>query len=260
MKVGCFGSSSQIPMIERAGFDNAELDICEIAAMDEASYKELKARIASSPLGFKVFSGFMPLSERIHEAGFDSGKWFDHAERSAERTAELGAEIWTFGAGKCRSIPEGISRADGEKQVLEFVHGICERIAPYKITLVVEPLGPVNSNYLNYIGEAVDFIKKVDLDNCKTMCDLRHMHKLSETLSDISRYVEYIKHAHIDYPDGDRRLFPMEGDGFDYVPYLKALKESGYQGDLTVEATAYDDFEAEAGKCVSYLHKLNKLF
>lgn len=257
MKLGCFGFARHIPPIQQAGFDCAELDIMEIAGMDRQQFSELKNITRDSGLGFWSFSGFMPLTERMHSAGFDMRRWFDHAEASAEKTSQLGGLLWTFGAGKCRSIPENYADVEGAKaKVAEFVAGICDRIAPCGVTLVVEPLGPANSNYLNLIGEAVEFVHTLGKPNCKSMCDLRHMHKLDESLQDILTYREDIAHAHIDYPRGMERCFPKAGDGFDYAPYIESLKESGYQGLLVVEATAYSDFLAEARSCVAHLEIL----
>jgi sugar phosphate isomerase/epimerase len=254
MRLGCFGSTHHIPLIKRAGFDSAELDIMEITGLTLQQFSELKSIAADSGLGFEAFSGFMPLTERIHREDFDMPRWFDHAEAAADRTALLGARLWPFGAGKCRSIPENCTDVAGAKaKVAEFVCGICERIAPHGITLAIEPLGPANSNYLNLIGEAARFASSLGKPNCKVMCDLRHMHKQSENLEDIIIYRHSIVHAHIDYPQGTERLFPKEGDGYDYRPYIATLKASGYNGLLTVEATTYEDFTQDARSCVDYL-------
>jgi len=254
MRLGCFGFARHIPLIGQAGFDSAELDIMEIVGMTGQQFAELQVIAADSGLGFEVFSGFMPLTERMHRNDFDMQRWFGHAEAAADRTGRLGARLWAFGAGKCRSIPDDCTdRAGAEAKVAEFVSGICERIAPYGISLAIEPLGPANSNYLNFIGEAMQFAKSLGKPNCKAMCDLRHMHKLDESLEDIIAYRDWIVHAHIDYPRGTERLFPRKGDGFDYLPYLDTLKASGYQGLLTVEATTYADFAQDATACVSYL-------
>ena len=254
MKLGCFGFARYIPLIKRAGFDSAELDIMEIVGLAGPQFAELKVIAADSGLGFEAFSGFMPLTERIHREDFDMQKWFDHAEAAADRTAQLGAQFWPFGAGKCRSIPDNCTDIEGAKaKVAEFVGGICERIAPYGLSLAIEPLGPANSNYLNFIAEAVQFANGLGRPNCKVMCDLRHMHKLNEDLEDILLYKDSLIHAHIDYPRGTERFFPKEGDGFDYSPYIKTLKAAGYKGLLTVEATAFEDFLQDATSCVKHL-------
>lgn len=257
MKLGCFGFTRHIPLIAKAGFDSAELDIMEIVSMTQPQFVELQRVAADSGLGFEAFSGFMPLTERIYREDFDMLRWWDHAEIAADRTAQLGARLWPFGAGKCRSIPENCIDVKGVKtKIAEFVAGICDRIAPYGITIAMEPLGPANSNYLQTIGETVAFVKGLQKPNCKVMCDLRHMHAVGESLEDIVIYKDWIIHAHIDYPLGAKRLFPKKGDGYDYLPYIKALKVSGYKGSLSVEATTYADFLQDAISCVDLLVSL----
>lgn len=254
MRLGCFGFARHIPLIQKAGFDSAELDIMEIVNMTQPQFAELKRMAADSGLGFEAFSGFMPLTERIYREDFDMQRWWKHAEIAADRTAQLGARLWPFGAGKCRSIPENCGDVEAVKaKFAAFVAGICDRIARYGINLAVEPLGPANSNYLQTIGEAVAFAKNLQKPNCKVMCDLRHMQAMGENFEDIVIYKDWIIHAHIDYPLGTDRLFPKKDDGYDYLPYIRMLKASGYKGLLSVEATTYTDFLRDATSCIELL-------
>lgn len=247
MKYGCFGSIRQIPLIEKAGFDAAELDFCEIAALSGEEFGLLSRRIKESSLDFSVYSGLIPLTERFHSETFDRAYWLEHIRKGTDRVSQLGASMIPFGAGKCRSIPDGCTGLNAAKErILSLVSDICGILKPYGITLVIEPLGPANSNYINYIAEAVQFVSVLSLPNCKAMCDLRHMHKLGEDMDEIVKYRDFILHAHIDYPEGDKRFFPNTKDGFDYAPYFEALSKAGYDGILTIEATAYTDFSREA--------------
>ncbi len=256
MRLGCFGGAGDIEGIRLAGFDSAELDIMELSGMSSEAFAEFIRRCRDSGLGFESFSGFMPLTERIHAPGFDRAKWLDHARRMGERTQALGARVWPMGAGKCRSIPLDADLAQAKRKVADFFGGICEAIAEFGIVLAVEPLGPASSNYLNRIAQARAFAQELGLPNCRAMCDLRHMHSQGEPLSEIAQHAEWIVHAHIDHPLGDRRRFPREGDGYDYRPYLEALTLSGHDRLLGVEATAYEDFPAEAAASASYLRAL----
>jgi len=256
-RIGCFGRCAQIDEIAAAGYDSAELDILELNAMSAGEFGAFIRRAGETGLGFEAFSGFMPLSERICSEGFDRAFYIEHAKRAAERTGRLGARLWPFGAGKCRSLPEdpAIVPAMREK-VADFVGELSDVLLPYGISLAVEPLGPANSNFLNRIAEAAAFAAALCRPNCFAMCDLRHILKSGDSYAEVQSFRRQIIHAHIDYPLGELRFFPQSGDGFDYLPYLRALKQADYPGLITVEATSYRDFAAEAGACRAFLAEL----
>lgn len=87
------------------------------------------------------------------------------------------------------------------------------------------------------------------------MCDLRHMVKNGEDFGEILKFRDVISHAHIDLPLGECRRFPQRGDGYDYSDYLGALGASGYEGILTIEATFWNDFAAEAVSSAEFLRR-----
>ena len=70
MRFGCFGFIRHIPLIEQAGFDTAELDICEINALPDDAFKRLLEKADATTLSFEVFSGLIPLTERFHSEDF----------------------------------------------------------------------------------------------------------------------------------------------------------------------------------------------
>lgn len=255
MRLSCFGYVSQIPQIKAAGYESAELNTVEIMRMSDIEYEDFRKRALDSGLGFEVFSELIPLTERIYLDSFDVKYWIDYVKRVGQRIKPLGAIIMPFGAGKCRSIPDRCEDISFVKnKIINFVRGVSEAFKEYDIKLVIEPLGPAFSNYINTIGEAVEFIKLVDDDNCKVMCDLRHMISNGEDMDEIINYKDYILHAHIDYPLGSHRYFPSIEDCFDYKPYINALKQANYKGILTVEATDFNDFTSESYECAKYLN------
>lgn len=262
MKFGCFGSLSQLPLIQEAGFDSAELNFCELTSLSDSDFESFRQSASKSGLGLEVFSGLIPLTERFHSPDFRLDDWLEHTRKGAARAAQLGTYMIPFGAGKCRSIPADCTNQNAAKQkVLTIVRSLSDVLSEFKITLVVEPLGPANSNYLNTIPETVEFIHAVNRKNCSCMCDLRHMHKLHESMNDIVACRDFILHAHIDYPRGDSRYFPSGSDSFDYAPYFAALARADYHGLLTVEATAVrTNYLPEAKESVRLLHELAKLY
>ncbi len=257
MRFGCFGFAGDIDSIASAGFDSAELDLMELSRMTDAQFRAFAARARGTGLGFEAFSGFMPLTERIHDPAFSAPKWFDHAKKCAERTRELGAVLWPMGAGRCRSLPEGAADESAAKaRVADFFGGVARAIGGYGILLAVEPLGPAYSNYLQKIGEVAEFARSLGVSNCRAMCDLRHMLAASDPMEAIGENADALSHAHIDYPVGPERRFPAPNDGMDYRPYVAALKRAGYQGLLTVEATSYRNLALEAARSARYLRAL----
>lgn len=256
MKFGCFGFVNQLEDIASCGFDTAELDLCEITAMDSKSFSDFYVRAMESGLTFEVFSGLLPLSVRIHQEDFREEAWLRHIDLAARRAALLGARMIPFGAGKCRSIPEDCTDIPAARQrVADFISRICENFQKYGLELVIEPLGPANSNFLNYVSETAAFARSLGKDNCHTMCDLRHMYKLKDSFDTLTENRPEIRHAHIDYPRGGLRKFPQEDDGYNYQPYFDALFRAGYDEILTIEATSYEDFRAEADKSLRFLKK-----
>ncbi len=258
MKLSCFCPAALLSQAGKAGFDDVEPDICEINAMSAAQFEAYQSEARAAGFAMEVFSDVIPLTERFHSPQFDLAFWLEHVKRGAERTASLGARRWTFGAGKCRSIPEDCpDRAAAVRRVEKIVGAICDVLLPYGITLLVEPLGPANSNFLGTIDETADFVRRIGRNNLSAMCDLRHMVKREEPFTEIIRCREWIGHAHIDNPAGTARLFPQAGDGYEgYEEYIRALKEAGYDGILAIEATQYGDFLSEARESVRYLRTL----
>jgi len=120
--------------------------------------------------------------------------------------------------------------------------------------VALEPLGPAYSNYLQTIGQAAAFLETCGANNAGTMCDLRHMVASGDALEDVTRFRERILHTHVDYPLGNRRVFPMRDDGYDYTPYLRRIVETKAER-LSVEALQETDLST-GRPCVAYLREL----
>ncbi|MFZ3109761.1 MAG: hypothetical protein WA234_03600, partial [Rectinemataceae bacterium] len=48
------------------------------------------------------------------------------------------------------------------------------------------------------------------------------------------------------------RIVPRLDDGFDYGPFLEALKGIAYKGILSVEASVFEDFPREITECLGF--------
>ena len=123
--------------------------------------------------------------------------------------------------------------------------------------LILEPLGPKYSNYINTIPEAVRVIEQVNMPNLFTMADLRHMVWSKEDFNDLTTYVQYIHHIHVDYPCSfPARGYPNASDQYDYGAFIKAIIASGYQDTITVEVDIPADWNAAHNGVMQVLGEL----
>ncbi len=256
MKYGCFGSLSDLPDIAAAGFSSVELGIDEIDELSEEELEKLSEFLTAHQMDCKIFSRIMPLNLSILSEEFDQSYWLNRYAVLARKTARLGAEAWVFGCGKPRSLGKGPDREGRAAKIDEFISKTAEVLGREGLMLIIEPLGPAYSDYLQTIEEVQACVRRLSSGNLSAMCDLRHMAATGEPLSNISKFAGYIAHAHIDYPLGSKRFFPKENDGFDYRPYLQALRDIGYRGLLTVEAVHFKSLAEEGRDSLFYLQTL----
>jgi len=250
MRLSFFGFSKDIDAIANAGFDCIEMHYREIIPMSEGEFTELKRKIASCPLKVEVINNPLPLDKQIIAGEFSLNDYREHIEIGARRAAELGARFCNFGNGKTRSLPPEAS--DEEKKaarakICEAIKYICDVNAKYNITVIMEPLSPVVSNFILNIPEAIALAKELGVKNMKPFIDLRWFNDEKRPYGEIIEYADQIQHIHIDNPTTKfpERPIPRLSDNFDYTPFIDALKAICYKGIISCEANTFKDFEKD---------------
>ena len=247
MRLSCFGYIKDLDDIAAAGYDCAELHVREIMSFDDAEYSKARARLKSCGIPAHVFDNPIPLDSRIADPSFDLAYYRDFLAKAADRCAEMGARYFIFGNGKARSLPAEGDVAGAAEKFDEFFRMLLEISAERNITVLIEPLGKKLSNIVNSIPEAVAFIRKYGVPNLKTFVDYRYMVELDRPLSELAEYEPYIKHVHLDNPATvfPERVVPRQDDGFDYAPFLSALKRICYKEIVSIEASVFKNFAKE---------------
>lgn len=242
MKIGGFGRIKDYPQISGTGFDFAELDIPEIVDLSGDALQSFQKEI-SKGIPVTIGSRLLPVTEPLFfNPGFSPESLHPYLEKACQKTAQLGIQAVILGNGKARSVPSGKAVQD-ESVFIDSLRIMAQEAAKNKQILILEPLGPRYSNYINTISQAVHLIERVGLDNVFTMADLRHMVGSKESFQDIATYLPYIRHIHIDYPISyPERRYPSAQDNYDYAPFLNSLELAGYDGTLTIEADIPKDW------------------
>ena len=121
------------------------------------------------------------------------------------------------------------------------------------VRLALEPLSPKITNFLRTASEAVELIEMVDSPRCQLILDCNAMASESKAPPDlIRRYRSHLIHFHANDPNG-------QGPGFgelDFVPILKALRETDFGGWVSVEVFNYKPGpERLARESIGYMKK-----
>ena len=257
MRLSFFGFSKDIDAIAQAGFDCIEMHYREIVPLSDAEFKELKKKLDNSPLTTEVINNPLPLDRQIIAPDFSIEDYRGHLELGAERAAELGARFCNFGNGKTRSLPKDACAAEiasARKKICEAIKLVCEINAKHNITVLLEPLSPVVSNFILSVPEAIALAEELGVKNMKPFIDLRWFVDEKRPLDEIVKYADSIQHIHIDNPalPFPERRIPRLSDNFDYAPFIDTLKKICYKGIISCEANTFTDFEKDLGDFTAF--------
>lgn len=149
--------------------------------------------------------------------------------------------------GKTRSFEKEWNKEEGVKCMVEVIHKSGLYAQEKGVTLAIEAINRYETNFLNTLEEAVNFINMINLPNVRTMADTYHMNIEEVNPAETIRKYGYTL-ANLHLADSNRQA---PGDGhFDFVSVAKALGEVGFQGYCSFEVFGiypwklwYDTFE-----------------
>jgi len=93
---------------------------------------------------------------------------------------------------------------------------------------------------LNTMKETSEFLPRVRKENLSSVISLRELEQIGLSLSDLAEYRQLVDHVQMDNPrfyDG-ARVCPRPNDGYEYRPFLQALKDAGYSADISLPGDA----------------------
>lgn len=149
---------------------------------------------------------------------------------------ELGGDLLVFGSPAQRRLPEGASKAVAADYAVDTFQRALKGIVDAGVRVCLEPLSPPDANFINTAAEGVEILQRLGHPNFVLHLDVKAMSTEDAPTPDvIRRYAKHMDHFHANDPN-------LRGPGFgntDFVPIFKALKESNYQGWVSVEVFDY---------------------
>ena len=234
MKIGFCGPADQAAHAKAAGCDYIELNFTTVTRMDEAQFTQAKVELAAAGLQSEVMNCFIPADFNLFS--LEDGTALEaYMRKGMARAKEMGTELIVFGSAGARKLPAGVERPEGLAKLERWFRLAGELAIEFGLIIVIEPLAYKEDNAVNTVLEGLALMKKIDIPGLRLLADLNHMGYNGEDCAGILQAGADLLHCHIANPVG--RVYPMPGDGYDYLPFFAALRGISYAGRLSVEAS-----------------------
>jgi D-psicose/D-tagatose/L-ribulose 3-epimerase len=250
VQIGYCGGISDIDAVRAAGFDYIELRTAEIANLSDADYDHLVERMKTA--GFPVPTTYQFILGKMKITGPDINKDEELAyfRKALDRVAKLGTRTVVVGSGTARQYPEGLSKEEAFRQLVDFFKRLASEARARQIVIAIEPLRREESNIINSMGEGLQLIEAVNDPNIQLNLDFYHLASEKEDPAIILKAANHIAHVHMANPNG--RVFPLKWEEYSYTPFFENLRRIGYDKEISVEAST-KDFPNEAPRAIAFL-------
>lgn len=252
VRVGYCTSVKNAEAAKAAGFDYVEVSATEIAGLPDADFDATVARLKQAGIQTPAANLFVPQTIKVVGPDVDVEQQTAHVRKVMSRLSRLGVEVLVFGSGGARRVPDGFSRDEAWKQLVDFSRRAADEARPYNITVTIEPLRKQETNIINTAAEGLELVNAVNHPNFQLMIDFYHLASEHEDPAIVLKARDHLRHLHVANPQG--RVFPQKWDEFDYAPFFANLKTIGYDKRISMEGST-KDLAAEGPVTVALLRK-----
>lgn len=212
-------------------------DAVEILPFDPDNFPAAKAKAAAADLGLTLNTGYgMPAEYNIISPDAKvRANGLEFSEKLIDLSYEAGAEVfggmiycgWGYLTGKMRTEQEWKWAVEGYQKIADYA------LSNGDLILGIEPVNRFESHFINIAADAVKFIRDVGRPNVKVHLDTFHMIREEESIPravlDTAGDLGYVHACE------NQRGIPGTGQ-VPWVKFFRALKQTGYDGCITIES------------------------
>ena len=233
-----WGDLRQVGLFADAGFDFFESAVpaMMIPEQDRTAWLEQRRRILACPLPLRSCNCFIPGKFRLTGPKADFAPALAFAETACRRADEVGVKTFVLGSSGARNYPADCwTKEKAVDQFTEFCKRLADRIADCDVTVVLEPLRPKEANFLNYVWEGRELVRRIGSPKVRLLADFSHMSAGGESPDSILAAGDMILHCHAGIaPSGNAP--GIDADPGVVPDYFKAIASIGYTGGVSIEA------------------------
>lgn len=235
MQFGVCTTVEDSPAAKAVGFDFIEVRVDQLIRGEEPDNQWTGAKqAAQTALPIRSANVLIPGTFKITGPEADLARLESYLTTVASRAAGIGITNLVLGSGNARKVPDGFDRGRGQQQMVEFLQMAARVLQKHGITLCVKHLNKNESNIINSVDEAMSYVNKVNHPNIRCVIDTFHMWVNDERPESYKPHVASVLHVNV--ADRDRGEPSKEN----YRPLFGVLKQGGYKGPLSVEATNFN--------------------
>lgn len=152
--------------------------------------------------------------------------------------ADLGAHRIVVGSPKQRNVEPGVSFDQAWDWATAVFRESAMRAEQRDVVICFEPLAPSETNFINSAAQAIEFVGQLHTPHFKIILDVKAMSSETKPIPQIIRE-SWPNFAYFHANDKN-----LKGPGFgevDFRPILKALKDVGYDGFVSVEVFDFEE-------------------
>lgn len=145
---------------------------------------------------------------------------------------------------------------DTSRREREWIYDITLSSALYAkelgVDFIIEPINRYETNFINSISEALDFIAEIDTGNLGVMADVFHMNIEEINISDSLRLAgNNLTYVHL----SDSNRCRPGGGHIDFKTILSILHEIDYKGFMSMEFLPGANADASAREAIAFIKK-----
>lgn len=198
----------------------------------DAEFAPRAAALRAAGFPMPAANVMLPATLKCSGPEIDYARLDRYAHTLFRRCRETGTRIIVFGSAGARMVPAGFPIARGFEQYVDILKQFGPLAEEQEVTLVVEPLNRGECNLVNTVLEGAEAVRRANTRGVKLLVDIFHMLRNGESPDDIVKVGPLLRHAHI-AENKDRAAPGVHGE--DFRPYLRALRQAGYNDRLALE-------------------------
>jgi D-psicose/D-tagatose/L-ribulose 3-epimerase len=221
----------QLEKIKSTGFDGVEIPIF---GGDATHYRKLRRKLDELQLKTSAVTVTTAETSAISPDPAIRKAAVERLQTIARHSAILGADVLCGPFHQALGVFTGTGPTEEEFQRAAEVHrAVADEAQRVGVTLAIESLNRFECYFLNTMAATTAYVRRVDHPNFKALFDTFHANIEEENLvKAFSENAPVIAHIHVSNND---RGIPGRGH-IDFPAIFRAIKSSGYNGWLTIEA------------------------